>query len=127
MNVIFHDFIEKLMQVYIDDIVIKSSSENDHLDHLRCSFERMRKYGLKMNPLKCAFGVHAGDFLGFVVHNKGIKINQNKTRNFGFQASVDKETTPVFVGEDKLVEKIHIESKWQDEGFFFSPQDQEGK
>ena len=35
--------------------------------------------GLKMNPLKCAFGVKAGDFLGFVVHKKGIKINQNKT------------------------------------------------
>src|SRR4051812_9415848 len=40
----------------------------------------MRKYGLKMNPLKCAFGVHAGNFLGFVVHKKGIEINQNKTK-----------------------------------------------
>src|SRR3954468_4752178 len=80
MNSMFHDFIEKFMQVYIDDIVIKSNSENGHLDHLRQSFERMRKYGLKMNPLKCAFGVHAGDFLGFVVHKKGIEINQNKTK-----------------------------------------------
>ena len=75
MNVIFHDFIEKFMQVYIDDIVIKSSSKNDHLDHLRRSFERMRKYGLKMNQLKCAFSVHVGDFLGFMVHKKCIKIN----------------------------------------------------
>jgi ribonuclease HI len=40
----------------------------------------MRKYGLKMNPLKCAFCVNAGDFLGFVVHKKGIEINQNKTK-----------------------------------------------
>jgi hypothetical protein len=40
----------------------------------------MRKHGLKMNPLKCAFGVVAGDFLGFVVHKKGIEINQNKTK-----------------------------------------------
>src|SRR3954469_19590119 len=60
MNSMFHDFIDKFMQVYIDDIVIKSNSENGHLDHLRQSFERMRKYGVKMNPLKCAFGVHAG-------------------------------------------------------------------
>ena len=59
MNVVFHDFIEHFMKIYIDDIVIKSSSENGHLDHLRRSFERMRKYGLKMNPLKCAFCVHA--------------------------------------------------------------------
>src|SRR3954464_8286096 len=80
MNSMFHDFIDKFMQVYIDDIVIKSNSENGHLDHLRQSFERMRKYGLKMNPLKCAFGVHEGDFLGFVVHKKGIEINQNKTK-----------------------------------------------
>lgn len=46
-----------------------------HIDHLRLPFEKMRKYGLKMNPLKCAFGVRAGDFLGFVVHKKGIEIN----------------------------------------------------
>ena len=80
MNSMFHDFIEDFMQVYIDDIVVKSSSEDKHLDHLCRSFERMRQYGLKMNPLKCAFGVCAGDFLGFVVHKKGIEINQNKTK-----------------------------------------------
>ena len=80
MNSMFHDFIGKFMQVYIDDIVVKSSAEKDQLDHLQGSFERMRKYVLKMNPLKCAFGVRAGDFLGFVVHKKGIEINQNKTK-----------------------------------------------
>ncbi|XP_057432109.1 uncharacterized protein LOC130724857 [Lotus japonicus] len=46
--------------VYIDDIVVKSPSRDDHLLHLRRSFERMRKHGFKMNPLKCAFGVIAG-------------------------------------------------------------------
>jgi len=80
VNSMFHDFIEKFMQIYIDDIVVKSSSEDDHLNHLRQSFERMRQYGLNMNPLKCAFGVFAGDFLGFVVHKKGIEVNQNKTK-----------------------------------------------
>lgn len=66
--------------IYIDDIVIKSAPRNGHLDHLRRSFERMRKFGLKMNPLKCAFCVHVWDFLGFVVHKKGIEINQNKMK-----------------------------------------------
>ena len=51
MNSMFHDVIEDFMQVYIDDIVVKSSSEDKHLDHLRRSFERMRQYGLKMNSL----------------------------------------------------------------------------
>lgn len=68
------------MQVYIDDIIIKSVLKGDHLDCLRQSFERMRKHGLKMNPLKCAFCVRAGDFLDFMVHKKGIEINQNKTK-----------------------------------------------
>ena len=81
MYAIFHDFIEYFMQIYIVDIVIKSSFEDGHIDHLRRSFERMRKYGLKMNPLKCAFCVHVGDFLGFVIHKRGIEINQNKTKD----------------------------------------------
>lgn len=75
----FHDFIETFMQLYIDDVIIKSSSKDGHLDHLRQLFERMRKHGLKMNPLKCAFYVHAGDFFGFVFHKRGIVINLNKT------------------------------------------------
>jgi len=79
-NSIFHDFIDKFMQIFIDDIVVKSSSGDDHLGQLRLSFERMKKYGLKMNPLKCAFGVCAGDFLAFVVHQKSIEVNQNKTK-----------------------------------------------
>src|SRR3954464_7658799 len=80
MNSIFHDFIETFMQVYIDDIVIKSVSDDNHLNHLSQSFERMRKHGLKINPLKCAFFVQAGDFLGFLVHKNGIEINPNKTK-----------------------------------------------
>src|ERR1051325_3878751 len=55
MNSIFHDFIETFMQVYIDDIVIKSISAETHLHHLSQSFERMRKHGLKMNPLNVYF------------------------------------------------------------------------
>nr|KYP68997.1 Transposon Ty3-I Gag-Pol polyprotein [Cajanus cajan] len=80
INLIFHDLIEKFMQVYIDDKVIGSKRKIDNIQHLKLSFERMRKHGLKMNPLKCAFGVSAGDFLGFVVHQKGIEIDKNKTR-----------------------------------------------
>lgn len=80
MNSIFHDFIETFVQNYIDDIMVKFVSEKSHIDHLRQSFERMRKHGLKMNPLKCAFCVQVGGFLGFMVHKKGIKINQNKTK-----------------------------------------------
>jgi hypothetical protein len=63
------------MDVYIDDIVIKLASFEGHLADLRIAFERMRKYNLKMNLLKCAFGVSTRRFLGFVVHEKGIEID----------------------------------------------------
>ncbi|XP_020207614.1 uncharacterized protein LOC109792606 [Cajanus cajan] len=49
-------------QVYIDDIVIRSKRKVDHIQQLKLSFEKMRKHVLKMNPLKCAFGVSAGEF-----------------------------------------------------------------
>ncbi|XP_027337412.1 uncharacterized protein K02A2.6-like [Abrus precatorius] len=80
MNTIFHDIIGEVLQVYIDDIVVKSKYKSDHVGHLRQAFERMRKYGLKMNLLKCAFGVIAGQFLGFIVHQKGIEIDNNKAK-----------------------------------------------
>lgn len=47
MNSMFHDFVDKFMQIYSDDIVVNSSLEDDNLEHLRLSFEKMRKYGLK--------------------------------------------------------------------------------
>ena len=78
MNLIFHDFFGIVVEVYIDDIVVKSACSNSHLADLRLAFERMRRYGLKMNPLKCAFGVSAGKFLGFIVHEKGIEIDPKK-------------------------------------------------
>jgi hypothetical protein len=66
------------LEIYIDDIVVKSDSMNNHFAYLRLALERMRRYGLKMNPLKCAFGVSAGKFLGFIIHDHGIEIDSTK-------------------------------------------------
>ena len=74
MNYIFHDLIGKLVEIYIDDVVVKSASVEGHLEDLRCILDRTRKFGLRMNPKKCAFGVTAGQFLGFLVHERGIEI-----------------------------------------------------
>jgi hypothetical protein len=74
MNHIFHDLIGNLVEIYIDDVVVKSASVEGHLDDLRQVLERTRKFGLRMNPKKCAFGVSAGQFLGFLVHERGIEI-----------------------------------------------------
>jgi hypothetical protein len=75
MNYMFHDLIGKLVEIYIDDVVVKSSSAEGHLGDLRRVLERTRKFGLRMNPKKCVFGVSAGQFLGFLVHERGIEID----------------------------------------------------
>jgi hypothetical protein len=62
MNLIFHDLLGVLLEVYIDDVVIKSAFFTDHLADLRVALERMQKCGLRMNPFKCAFGVFVGHF-----------------------------------------------------------------
>ncbi|KAK1663155.1 hypothetical protein QYE76_051314 [Lolium multiflorum] len=74
MNYIFHDLIGKLVEIYIDDVVVKSVATDGHLEDLRQVLDRTRKFGLRMNPKKCAFGVTAGQFLGFLVHERGIEI-----------------------------------------------------
>ena len=69
MQKIFDDILHKNIECYIDDLVVKTKKKEDHIQDLRMVFERLRKYQLKMNLLKCAFGVSAGKFLGFIVRH----------------------------------------------------------
>ncbi|KAI5314288.1 hypothetical protein L3X38_043464 [Prunus dulcis] len=81
MNSIFHDMIGHSLEVYIDDVVIKSPEEGNHISSLKKAFLRMRQHKLKMNPKKCVFGVQAGNFLGFLVHQRGIEVDKNKAKS----------------------------------------------
>ena len=65
MTAIFHDMMHKEIENYVDDIVVKSKTRARHFQILEQVFERCREYKLCMNPMKCAFGVSAGNFLGF--------------------------------------------------------------
>ena len=68
------------VQVYADDMLIKSLCENDHLDDLQETFDTLRSYNMKLNPSKCVFWVTAGKFLGFMVSQRGIEVNPEKVR-----------------------------------------------
>jgi hypothetical protein len=81
MNLIFHELLGNTVEVYIDDIVVKSTEFSSHLADLRKAFDKMRRYGLKMNPRKCAFEVLAGTFLGFVIHEHGIEIDPDRIKS----------------------------------------------
>jgi hypothetical protein len=63
MNLIFHDLLGIILEIYIDDIIVKSDNMNNYLADLRLALERMRQYGLKMNLLKYVFGVSTDKFL----------------------------------------------------------------
>jgi hypothetical protein len=78
MNLIFHDFLRIILDVYNDDVVVKSDGMDDHLADLCLALERMHWYELKMNPLKCAFSVSASKFLGFIIHEHDTEIDLKK-------------------------------------------------
>jgi ribonuclease HI len=83
MNLIFHNLLGVLMEVYMDDVVVKSVGFEEHTPHLKLLLEKMKKYMMQMTPLKCAFGVTSGKFLGFVVHECGIQIDPKKIESIG--------------------------------------------
>ena len=68
------------MEVYVDDMLVKSKTTGDHVTHLFDTFVVLRKYRMKLNPLKCAFGVASGKFLGFMVNHRGIEANPKKNK-----------------------------------------------
>ena len=68
------------MEVYIDDILVKSVKVGLHIIHLAEVFQIMKSYNMKLNPAKCAFGVSARKFLGFTVNNRGIEANPDKIK-----------------------------------------------
>ena len=68
------------MEVYIDDKLVKSTAAELHIAHLFEAFQILREYNMKLNPAKCAFGVSARKFLGFIVNNRGIKANPDKIK-----------------------------------------------
>ena len=76
----FQPLLGSTMEVYIDDMLVKSKQRPDHATHLQQAFNLLREYGMKLNPLKCAFGVSVGRFLGFMVTQRGIEANPTQLK-----------------------------------------------
>ncbi|KAL0458773.1 UNVERIFIED_CONTAM: Pro-Pol polyprotein [Sesamum latifolium] len=77
---IFRPQIGRNVEVYVDDMLVKSKKAADHVKDLEETFSVLRKYKLKLNPTKCAFGVQGGRFLGFMVTQRGIEANPLKIK-----------------------------------------------
>jgi hypothetical protein len=107
MNSIFHELLGIIVEVYIDDIVVKSAGLKCHLPNLHLAFENMRQYGLKMNPLKCAFGASAGKFLGFMIYEHGIEIDPRKVEAIKkVNAPTCKKELQSFLGKVNYLRRI---------------------
>ena len=76
----FSKQIGRNMEMYVDDMLVKSKEELAYLDNLKETFTTLKQYQMKLNPSKCAFGVASGKFLGFMVFQKGIEANPEKVR-----------------------------------------------
>ena len=75
MTKMFRPLLGKTIEVYIDDMLVKSKECLDHAEQLQEAFGILRAYSMKLNPSKCAFGVNAGRFLGCIVTRRGIESN----------------------------------------------------
>ena len=76
----FNKQIGRNMEVYVDNMLVKSREELTHLDDLKETFTTLKQYQMKLNPAKCVFDVALGQFLGFMVSQRGIEANSKKVQ-----------------------------------------------
>ena len=75
MQKVFDNMLHKSVEFYVNDLVVKSKKQQDHLKYIKVVFNRLRNYQLRINPLKCVFGVTSEKFLSFIVKHRGIEID----------------------------------------------------
>ena len=113
VNKMFQKQIATSMEVYIDDMLVKSVKAELHVDHLAESFQVLKDYKMKLNRTKCAFKVSAGKFLGFIVNSRRIEANPEKIR-----AVLDMQPPSNTKEIQRLIERIvmwsHFVSKSSD-------------
>jgi hypothetical protein len=91
----FRDLIRDLLEVYVDDIIIKIKSHSSLLDNLAIVFDRLRSTCTMLNPDRCVFGVSTGKLLGILVSHRGIEANSEKIK------TVEKMWPPARIKDDQ--------------------------
>ena len=113
----FHLQIRRNVEVYVDDMLVKSLDEEKHLDDLEETFDTLRRYNMKLNQSKTAFGVSSRKFLGFMVSYRGIEANPDKIqaildmeppRNIKEVQSLTGELLPLTGSSLKLLTSVYL-------------------
>ncbi|XP_022886895.1 uncharacterized protein LOC111402791 [Olea europaea var. sylvestris] len=114
INKMFVDVISKKMEVYVDDMLVKSLKVDDHVKHLDDTFRTLRRYRMKLNPLKCAFGIASGKFMGYMVNQREIEANPEKINALLEMRSPQKpKEVQSLMG--RVVLKVGKKLKWNEE------------
>ena len=80
MTKMFEPQLGRSIEIYIDDMVVKSKVVSEHVEDLMNIFEILRKHKLRLNASKCSFGVRSGRFLGYMVTHRGIEVNPDQIK-----------------------------------------------
>ena len=80
MTRMFESQLGKNIEIYIDDMMVKSKMISEHLGDLQAIFQILRKHKLHLNASKCSFGMGSGKFLGYMVTHRGIEANPNQIK-----------------------------------------------
>ena len=102
----FQDKIGHMIDVYIDNMVVKSEQETRHIEDLQGVFEVLRQYRLRLNADKCAFGVGASKFLGYLITNYGIEVNPNQIE------AVQRLKPPCNLKEVQVLTRMLVSLNW---------------
>ncbi|GKV24228.1 hypothetical protein SLEP1_g33863 [Rubroshorea leprosula] len=112
VTIVFRAQIGKNLEVYVDDIVIKSQKAEDYLANLDETFNNLRKNRMWLNPAKCIFGVESGKFLGFMVSRRGIEVNAEKIRVIA-DMEPPKSIMRLAAQKDELGKQKKFEWSWE--------------
>ncbi|XP_058211645.1 uncharacterized protein LOC131323822 [Rhododendron vialii] len=110
VNKMFKQQIGRNVEVYVDDMLVKSAKARDHVTDLKEIFQVLRKYQMRLNSTKCAFGIFSGKFLGFMVSQRGIEANPEK-----IQAILTMSSPQNIKEVQKLTGRVAALSRTQDE------------
>jgi hypothetical protein len=80
MIILFYDMMHQKVEVYMDDILAKSKKYEDHVQVLRKLFKRLQKFQLRLNPIKCLFGVKTRNVFSVMVSSQGIKVDLDEVK-----------------------------------------------
>ncbi|XP_075649665.1 uncharacterized protein LOC142620132 [Castanea sativa] len=96
------------VEVYVDDVIVKSKNRGDHMLALRKFFERIKHYKLQLNPKKCTFGVTSGKLLGFMVSNRGMDVDPEKVKAITeMKSPKTKKEIRGFLGRIQYISRIY--------------------